>query len=67
MNWMNASRKPVSSMTNRQVSRGVLLSTRAAMLCKECDPTTVNRVVDHFPNGETKLDCGHRRRTQEER
>ena len=64
MNWMNESRQPFADMKNKEFTRHRLLKAKAKMLCKACDPPTVNPVVDSFPNGQCALSCGHRRKEE---
>jgi hypothetical protein len=40
-------------------NRNYVLASKVALLCRGCNE--VRPVTDLFPNGEAKLNCGHRR------
>jgi hypothetical protein len=45
---------------NLPVTRYGLLTSQSKFWCSSCQAIRV--VVDYFANGQTKLDCGHRRK-----
>jgi hypothetical protein len=59
--------RPFSEMKNRTLTRLSLLHSAAKLMCANpacASYRTLQRVNDHFANGQTALECGCRREAE---